>query len=79
MHKNVPVNKRINVWALRLLDGPAFCDPPGRAKKSLGPAGPGRVSGRIRMTENGLKKSDAATFLLDIAYLSQTYIAVMKT
>ena len=67
-------------WSgLGLLDGPAFCDPPGRAKKSLGPAGPGRVSGQIRMTENGLKKSDAATFLLDIAYLSQTYIAVMKT
>ena len=79
MNKEKKSPNRVSTCRVRLCDGPDFCDPPGRAKKSLGPAGPGRVSGRIRMTEKGLKKSDAATFLLDFVYLSQTYIVVMKT
>ena len=48
------LHKPYTKYTLRLLDGPAFCAPPGRAKKSLGPAGPGRVSGQIKMT----KKAD---------------------
>jgi len=65
------------IYSLRLCDRPDFCDPPGRAKKSLGPAGPG--FGPEKMTKNGLKKLDAATFLLDLVFQSQTYMVGTKS
>ena len=56
---------------IRLCDGPDFCDPPGGYR-----AGPG--IGPEKMNKNGLNKSDAATFLLDLVFLSQTYMVGTK-